>query len=425
MKKAASTYIVLVTIVGIFAGIYSCGTYLLPILSGEISISAHMILIPLLICALCRSFPITVRGEEKLDLSVICVLAMYLTQGAYATSTIYLLSTLFTVEHDSETKRFHHISVIGWNKVLFNDATVLLSIFIPDVLIRLMLQWIPGDISLPMVMLPVILFSLITFVVNGILQLTMFYLNGDLTLFEMAHTLLGLTPNVLAAMPFGLFLGFGFSSESYMWVSFVMLFPLLLARYTWKLYIDSEQARTKLIQAFVNSIEAKDNYTQGHSKRVADYAVQIAEEMHLSRYHKSLIHQGAILHDIGKIGITDRILNKPDRLNDEEFAVMQQHPLIGVQVLKEVGLEPEVLEMVRCHHERYDGTGYPEHRPTKDLSLATRILCVADAYDAMTSDRPYRKGMPPEKALQILRDCKSTQFDPAVIEALISSMERK
>ena len=112
--------------------------------------------------------------------------------------------------------------------------------------------------------------------------------------------------------------------------------------------------------------------------------------MKLGHHQIQLLRQGAVLHDIGKIGIADRILNKPGRLDEEEMEAIRRHPLIGVQILKEVGLEDEVLELVRSHHERYDGGGYPEGKPASELSLEPRILCAADAYDAMMSDRPYR-----------------------------------
>ena len=135
-----------------------------------------------------------------------------------------------------------------------------------------------------------------------------------------------------------------------------------------------------------------------------------------------LLRQGAVLHDIGKIGIADRILNKPGRLDEEEMEAIRRHPLIGVQILKEVGLEDEVLELVRSHHERYDGGGYPEGKPASELSLETRILCAADAYDAMMSDRPYRKSLTQEEVFDILRRCKGTQFDPDVIDALIAAV---
>ena len=422
MKKRALAYIGLVSAVGIPWGLVCCMRYLLPFFTGEALIAPHMFLIPLLICVLCRSLPIAVRDDEMLDLSVISVLAMYLVQGAEAAVAVYMLSTLLTFESSEKGRAPRHILSIGLQKVLFNDSTIVLSILLPDLLIRAMTSWTPGTLALPDVILPTALFSLLTFVTNGILQLTMFCLNGMIAPAEMAHMLMGLTPNVIAAMPMGLIISFGYSSDVNMWIVFLMLFPLLLARYAWNLYLDSEGARSRLIRAFINSIEAKDKYTQGHSERVADYAVQIARRMKLGHHQIQLLRQGAVLHDIGKIGIADRILNKPGRLDEEEMEAIRRHPLIGVQILKEVGLEDEVLELVRSHHERYDGGGYPEGKPASELSLETRILCAADAYDAMMSDRPYRKSLTQEEVFDILRRCKGTQFDPDVIDALIAAV---
>lgn len=123
--------------------------------------------------------------------------------------------------------------------------------------------------------------------------------------------------------------------------------------------------------------------------------------------------------------MADTILNKPGKLTNEEFEAIHQHPLIGVTILSDVGLSPEVLEMVRSHHERYDGKGYPDGVRSSELSLMTRILCVADAYDAMTSDRPYRQRLPHEEAIRRLQEGAGTQFDPAVVEAMVKAEHAK
>jgi len=425
LKTRAKIYIALISIVGLTLGLLCCLDYFLPFLKGETEFAVHMLAIPVLVCALCRSLPINIRENETLDLSVISVLAVFLTQGAAAAVSVYVISSLFTFEPSSGKKKYRHLFSIGFQKVFFNDSTIILSIVLPALALKLVSSWTPGNLTLPAALIPAALFSLLTFVINGLLQMTMFCLNGMIEPSDMAHMMIGLTPNVIAAMPMGLLMGVGYSSKSYMWVVFLMLFPLLLARYAWKLYLYSESARSRLIRAFINSIEAKDKYTQGHSERVAAYSVQIAEQMKLSKHQIQLIRQGAVLHDIGKIGISDHILNKPGRLDDDEFAAIHTHPLIGVKILEEVGLEPEVLEMVRSHHERMDGKGYPDGRSAKELSLASRILCVADAYDAMTSDRPYRKGMPLEKVIGILEECKNTQFDAEIVDAFIKSLEKK
>jgi len=426
VKKRATIYIALVSLIGILLGIGCCYEYLYPFISGEKEFAIHMFAIPLLVCVLCRSLPINVRDDETLDLSVISVLAIYLTNGPAAAVTTYMIASLFTFEPSHEAKRkYNHYFRIGFEKVLFNDSTIILSIIIPHLIIRLISGWNPGSLSMPAVLLPTALFSILTFVTNGLLQLTMFCLNGNLSFGDMLHMLIGLTPNVIAAMPMGLLMGFGFSDDSYIWFVFILLFPLLLARYAWKLYLASESARANLNKAFINTIEAKDKYTQGHSARVAEYSVQIAQEIKLKKHQVDLIRQGAVLHDIGKIGIADSVLNKPGKLDPDEWEMIQRHPLIGVKVLEEVGLEPEILEMVRSHHERFDGKGYPDRIAGTEICLAARILCVADSYDAMTSDRPYRKGMSTETAQKILIECKGTQFDPLLVDAFIRVLEKK
>lgn len=423
MKKRATVYIYLIILLGMIPGLGCIARHISSLFSTGFLQQAPKFFIPLILCALCRSFPITVRENETLDLSVICTLAVYLTQGAAAAVCIFMLSTLFTFEPDESEKRYRHLFRIGMKKVLFNDSTVIFSILIPDLIIRIFGIWTPGDLSLPLVLMPAALFSLLTFVINALLQLCMFCLNGMLPPIEMLHMLLGLTPNVVAAMPMGLLMAYGYDSETFIWCVFLMLFPLMLARFAWKLYIKSETARAKLIKAFINTIEAKDKYTQGHSERVAAYAVQIAKAMKLTRRQIDLIQQGAVLHDIGKIGMPDVILNKPGKLDPEEMAVIQQHPLIGVKVLEEIDLEPEVIEMVRSHHERMDGKGYPSGRNAAECPLSVRILCVADAFDAMTSDRPYRKGMDYQTVRGILLECSGTQFDPDVVDIFIKSMD--
>lgn len=425
VKTSAKIYIAFVSLAGVLLGIGCCLTFFLPVIRDGAAFSLPLFFIPVLVCALCRSFPIEIRENEVLDLSVISVLAMYLTQGAAVAVSAYMISTLITFESAGQGKKLHHISKIGLQKLFFNDSTIILSIIIPAALIKLLCRWTPGDLSLPGALLPTMLFSVLTFVINGLLQMTMFCLNGMISPGDMAHMMMGLTPNVIAAMPMGLLIGLGYSTESKVWIVFLMLFPLMLARFAWKLYLDSEKARTKLITAFINSIEAKDKYTQGHSERVSEYSTLIARQMKLSRHEVQLIRQGAVLHDIGKIGITDSILNKPSMLTDDEFKIMTTHAEIGVRILEKVGLENEVVEMVHGHHERYDGTGYPQGSKGKDLSLATRILCVADAYDAMTSDRPYRKGMSQEVAVRILREGKGTQFDPEIVDAFVEALEKR
>jgi len=170
------------------------------------------------------------------------------------------------------------------------------------------------------------------------------------------------------------------------------------------------------------ALDARDPYTAGHSVRVAQYSVGIAERIGWSVEEINVIRQSALLHDIGKIGVRDSILLKDGKLSDEEMDQMKLHPVLGESILREV--QPAeamaaLLPGVRSHHERYDGHGYPDGLSGEDIPLLGRIMAVADAFDAMTSDRPYRRGMPAERALTILEEGRWTQWDPQFAQIFI------
>jgi putative nucleotidyltransferase with HDIG domain len=176
------------------------------------------------------------------------------------------------------------------------------------------------------------------------------------------------------------------------------------------------RANVEFIESLASALDARDPYTAGHSRRVSQYALSVAQAMRLSPAQTQEIRIGALLHDIGKIGITDAILQKPDRLTPEEDRVIRQHPSIGRRILESVrGFHP-FLDVVELHHENWDGTGYPRGLRAEETPLAARVVKIADAWDAMTSDRPYRQGMSRNQALAVLRKVAGTQMDPAIAE---------
>jgi putative nucleotidyltransferase with HDIG domain len=175
------------------------------------------------------------------------------------------------------------------------------------------------------------------------------------------------------------------------------------------------------LKALVISIEARDPYTRDHSERVTGYALRIAEVLNLSEEDRDAIKFGGYLHDIGKIGIRDGILLKPGRLTDEEMADIRQHPAIGDNILKPLMFFPKERALVRYHHEHFDGSGYPDGLAGEQIPFIARILAVADAYDAMTSTRPYRKAMTHEQAKGEILRCAGSQFDPQIVEAFIKA----
>ncbi|GIW90527.1 MAG: hypothetical protein KatS3mg109_0959 [Pirellulaceae bacterium] len=184
-----------------------------------------------------------------------------------------------------------------------------------------------------------------------------------------------------------------------------------------ELYRQQAELLASVVRALVSAIDAKDPYTCGHSDRVARICVRLARELGCSGPMLHTIYMAGLLHDIGKIGIDDQILRKPGSLTPEEFEHIKQHPLLGYRILADIKQMSDTLPVVLHHHEQWNGKGYPCGLASSDIPLLARIAAVADAYDAMTSDRPYRKGMPVEKVEEIFRRGAGEQWDPQVIEA--------
>ena len=169
----------------------------------------------------------------------------------------------------------------------------------------------------------------------------------------------------------------------------------------------------------VRALDTRDAYTAGHSAAVAVYTRDIAREMGFDDETVRLAHLAGLLHDIGKIGVPGRVLNKQSPLDDEEYELMKTHAAMGAEILGEVDLYHEIAVLVRYHHERIDGRGYPDGISGEAIPAISRMISVADTYSAMTTDRPYRDGMPTEKAMSILRDCRGTQLDQDFTEAFL------
>ena len=181
----------------------------------------------------------------------------------------------------------------------------------------------------------------------------------------------------------------------------------------------------KNIEFMAKAVEARDNYTSGHVGRVTAYIMVIATKLGWNQKKLEQVYLGSLLHDIGKIGISDTILNKPGPLTDEEFELVKTHVMIGVNMLKGMPRLDEFIAYVRCHHERYDGMGYPNGLKGKEIPIEGRIACVADSFDTMTTDRPYRKALSMGAAFAELERCSGTQFDSDIVEIFLSMFQSR
>ena len=187
---------------------------------------------------------------------------------------------------------------------------------------------------------------------------------------------------------------------------------------------EAEQLFEEMIMALAQAIDAKDHYTHGHSQRVAEYSAQLSLLLGDDPQQVKLIYYMGLLHDIGKIGIPVKIINKPGKLTDEEYDVIKSHSAIGAEVLNPIRIRPELMIGARYHHERFDGSGYPDKLAGKDIPRAARIIAVVDAYDAMTSDRSYRRGMTSLKVYKEIVRKRGSQFDPEIADIMLAYLRK-
>lgn len=231
-------------------------------------------------------------------------------------------------------------------------------------------------------------------------------------------------PTYLAEAPLGFLMAIIYVQVG-IWGILLFFLPLLLARRSFELYAKMRKMYLETIRALAAAIDAKDPYTKGHSERVAQMAVSLARELNLPEGEIENLEYSALLHDIGKIGIDEKILRKDDGLTNEEYDKIKKHTITGAKIIEPVDFLKNSYQAIYHHHERFNGNGYPDGIKEEDIPLAARIISVADAYDAMNSDRPYRKRLSKDKIIKELKDQSGKQFDPKIVKALISILERE
>ncbi|MGB9809664.1 MAG: HD-GYP domain-containing protein [Caldanaerobacter sp.] len=291
---------------------------------------------------------------------------------------------------------------------------------------------------------------ILTFLI--LLIVLIFYTSRNInTIYFYAYTRLLYIPVIISALRFdikksliiptivsvGEFLEIYLTEKSYIFlVTFVISVPIyyfvsvsisyfrMQAERLKKMMEEMQENLRDMENAMISALEAKDVYTQGHSQRVCKLVTQIVLKMGIQGKEAEEIITAARLHDIGKIGIREEILEKPGKLSYQEFAEIMDHPVMGYEIVKKLKVMENVAKIIRHHHERYDGKGYPDGLKGEDIPLGSRIIAVADAFDAMTSKRPYRESpLTIAEAVAELRKNAGVQFDPKVVEAFISIIE--
>lgn len=231
-------------------------------------------------------------------------------------------------------------------------------------------------------------------------------------------------PNLFALFPLGALMVL-VSQQMGPFVLVLFYIPLMVAKGSLQKYLELKAVYEEMAATLSNTIDARDSYTRGHSERVAEYAGLVAKELHWGDEQVELIKYVGLLHDVGKVGIRDSILKKPGPFTAEEYEEMKKHAEIGADIIQGMKFLGKGQEWVRHHHERWDGTGFPSRLKGEEIPMGARIIACTDAFDAMTTDRPYKQKMSFEEAKQELLRCANTQFDPEVVKAMIKVIDTK
>jgi len=311
-----------------------------------------------------------------------------------------------------------------WYKTLFNASQYALSAGVAGIVYQ-KLGGVVGLVNISSYIIPAAICAIVYYLINSSLFMIVISLAEGVPILSVwKNRIRGIIATYIALAPIGFVMVMVYVNIG-IWGIILFFFPLILARRSFELYTRMRKIYLDTIRTLAAAIDAKDPYTKGHSERVAKIAVVLATELNLSDRDIENIEYAALLHDIGKIGIDDRILGKSSKLSNEEFKKIKEHPIVGAKIIEPVDFLKNSYKTIYHHHEKYNGGGYPDGLKEKDIPLCARIIGVADAYDAMGSDRPYRKKLSKEKILKEFTEQSGKQFDPQIVNALMLILKRE
>ena len=312
----------------------------------------------------------------------------------------------------------------SWYKIIFNASQYALSVGVAGITY----QYVGGVVGFQNFFkfaFPAILCALTYCLVNSILVTIVISFAQDSKITTVWRVdIKEMIPSYIAEAPMGFLMAIVYVEVGIIGI-LLFFFPLLLARRSFELYTKMRKVYLDTIRALAAAIDAKDPYTKGHSERVAETSVALAQELNLSGRDIENIEYTALLHDIGKIGIADSILGKKDSLTSQEFDKIKEHTIMGANIIEPIDFLKNSYWAIYHHHEKYNGKGYPDGIKSEDIPILARIIAVADAYDAMGSDRPYRKKLSKEKILKEFTEQSGKQFDPQIVNALMLILKRE
>ena len=377
-------------------------------------VSLSLVVWAVIAVLLAESFPTRVRVDVDASLTNVVILGVVLLEGA-PLAIVAAWGTLLPLIWRATPPR--------GLRVAFNVSQLAVSAALAGttytLLIRAASASFPDAWSLLAIVVAAVVYTLTNrFLIGGVLAIS----NRE----PLRSAVSSLGPAALLEIPYvGIaVLGVAVLKFASPWALVLMAVPALVARYALLSFQRLDESYDRLVRGFVKAIEVKDRYTRGHSERVAELSVEVAEELGIAYDERRLVRYAALLHDVGKIGVPLCVINKPGPLDDDEFALIKQHPTIGTEILRDIDFLAPALDIVGSHHERLDGRGYPAGIGADELSQLVRIVTAVDAFDAMTSTRSYRRAFSVEEAVAELRRCAHHQFDAEVIEALAVTVER-
>ncbi|MDV3428208.1 MAG: HD-GYP domain-containing protein [Bacillota bacterium] len=376
-----------------------------------------------IVIAITESFAVPLK-DTAVSTSFGVELACFILFGPAFTMLIFIIGLTFRVVKTGNKK----ISVLNLPiyKTLFSYSIFIIAVIMGSIVYKQLggMTQIGKFTNVGRNLIPLMMFILIYFLVETLLISMLFSILYNKNIVKVSADYMKLSSiNILAMIPFALILVISYDANNYLGIVLVII-PILLARYTIQLKINSQNQYLETINALMHAMEARDKYTEGHSERVSDLAVSIAKELKLSEKHIEDLKIAALLHDVGKIGIDDSVLNKNGRLTDEEFQLIRKHPEIGYNILKDIKGIDKVRFIVLHHHERYDGTGYPSGLSPDQLNLEVFIIGLTDSIDAMLTDRPYRKARSMDYIISEVKNNRGTQFHPDVVDAYFRYLKK-
>ena len=380
------------------------------------------IIIFVLLSIIAESLLIPTPGESAISVGFAIGLAAILVLGVPEAAWIASLGVILrAVKHQG--KRVHLFNT-PWYKTLFNGANILLSAGMAGLCYTLF-GGVSGSIDFSNLLLPLMACIIVYVLINEtIMSYLTAVVTGESFISSWRINLLFAARDCIFVAPLGVLMAIAYLQYDILGI-FLFLGPLLLARYSYKLYIDMRRVYIETVKSLSQAVEVKDPYTQGHSLRVSDYAVALGMRAKLPQRKLENLKMAAILHDIGKIGIEESILNKPGTLTVEEFDKIKQHPENGVKIIQDIAFLKEAADIIIGHHEKIDGTGYPNGKKQSEIRTEAAILGIADVYDALTSDRPYRKAMTVEQAFVIIEEGKGKHFDTHLADEFMDMIKEQ